>query len=338
MIFTSRRVATIIAGVSCLLILWNSSVEAETKEKRVRLAYAGWGIGTAVAYVGVDSGLFKKYQVDVEEIFIQDALTGGIQSLTGVDFVLGFGDPLAIFQPIIKGADIVFVGSHVSMEQYGLGVSSNVSAVRDLKGKKIGVSALGGRSDLVARVILRRAGLDPVKDVEIVAAGVSPQRVLALSQGLIQGAPLSPDVASQAKKLGIRILEVKDVPVITALLMTTRSFIKREEEAARRFVKAYVAAIHYYLTHRAESVAIMKKYVNVKDPGALEAMYEAFAAQLRPVPAPNGEAIQALVDAVSVADQRAKTLKPQELFDLHFLEELKAAGFINDLYSEKTSL
>jgi ABC-type nitrate/sulfonate/bicarbonate transport system substrate-binding protein len=162
--------------------------------------------------------------------------------------------------------------------------------------------------------------------------------VLALSQGLIQGAPLSPDVASQAKKLGIRILEVKDVPVITALLMTTRSFIKREEEAARRFVKAYVAAIHYYLTHRAESVAIMKKYVNVADPGALEAMYEAFAAQLRPVPTHTGEAIQALVDAVSVADQRAKTLKPQELFDLHFLEELKAGGFINDLYSEKTSL
>ena len=129
-----------------------------------------------------------------------------------------------------------------------------------------------------------------------------------------------------------------EVPVIAALLMTTRSFVKRDEETVRRFLKAYMTAIHYYLTHRAESIAIMKKYLTVTDPSGLEAMYEAFAAQLKPFPTPNGEAMQALMDAVSVADQRAKALKPPDLFDLRFLEELKASGFIDDLYREKTSL
>jgi ABC-type nitrate/sulfonate/bicarbonate transport system substrate-binding protein len=72
--------------------------------------------------------------------------------------------------------------------------------------------------------------------------------------------------------------------------MTTRSFIKRDEETARRFVKAYVEAIHYYLTRRAESVAIIKKYFSGSNPAALEMMYEAFAAQLKPLPAPDDEA------------------------------------------------
>lgn len=326
------------------LMVWGSllgslSAEAATDVKRVRLAYAGWGLGTAVAYVGIDAGIFKKYDLDVEEVFIQDALSGGIQSLIGVDVVLGFGNPVTILQPVVKkGADIVFLGSHVSVEKYSLGVSSGIRTIEDLKGKKVGVSGLGGRSDLVARVILRRAGLDTLKDVEIVSVGMAPQRVVALSKNLIQGTPLSPEIASQADKLGLKVLGVKDVPIVVSLLMTTRSFIKKDQEAARRFIKGYLTAIHYYLTHRNETIAIIKKYMSASDPQALETMYEAFAAQLTRLPVPNAEAVQALIDAASVAERQARNVRPQELFDLRFLEELKASGFIDSLYSEKKSL
>lgn len=172
----------------------------------------------------------------------------------------------------------------------------------------------------------------------MVFVGLSPQRMIALSQKLIQGTPLAPNVAAEAKRRGIRVIEAKDVPVVTALLMTTRSFVKRDEESVRRFMKGYVASIHYYLTHRNESIGIMKKYLSLSDPRAFESMYEAFAAQLGPFPAPSGEATQALIDVVTVADQKATSLKPRALFDLRFLEELKASGFIDDLYSEKKSL
>jgi len=219
-----------------------------------------------------------------------------------------------------------------------MGVHPEVKTIADLKGKKIGVSELGGRSDLVARVILRRAGLDPVKDVEIVSAGVAPNRVLALSKDLIQGAPLNLQFAAEAKRLGFKILEVKEVPIITALLLTTRSFIKRDEETVRRFVKGYLAAIHYYLTRRAESMAIIKKYFTGSNPTALETMYQVFAAQLKPLPLPNTEAAQALIDAVAVVDPKSKNIKPGDLFESRFLEELKANGFLDKLYVEKVRL
>ena len=60
----------------------------------------------------------------------------------------------------------------------------------------------------------------------MVAAGLSPARAMALSKDLIQGAPLSQDVAKEAQKLGIKVLEMKSVPVVTDLLITTRSFVK----------------------------------------------------------------------------------------------------------------
>ena len=306
--------------------------------KKLRLAYAGWEIGTAVSYVGVDSGLFKKHGLEIEELPIRDTFSAGVQSLIGVELLIGFGNPLAVLQPVASGTDITVIGSHVSFGQYGMGVGSEISSLKDLRGKKVGVSGLGGRSDLIARVMLRRAGLDPTKDVEMVAAGLAPARAMALSKNLVQGAPLSQDVATQAQKLGIKVLEMKSVPVVTDLLITTRSYIKREEETVRRFMRGYAAAIQYFVSKRSESLAILKKYFPGNQGIGVDAMYDAFSAQLRPLPELNSEAIQALVDVGAAVDQRTKTLKPADIVEPRFFDELKGSKFLKELYTEKVSL
>jgi NitT/TauT family transport system substrate-binding protein len=331
-----KRIVLFLTAAGLVFITTLSA--AADKPRKVRLAYSGWEIGTAVAYVGVDSGLFKKHDVDIEEFPIRDTLSAGVQSLLGVDLLIGFGSPLAILQPVSGGADLTLIGSHVSFDHYGMGVAASISAIKDLKGKKVGVSALGTRSDLIARVILRRAGLDPAKDVEVVAAGLSPARALAISKNLVQGAPLSPEVAAEAQKLGIKILEVKPVPVVTDLIITTRSFIKREEDTLRRFMKAYAAAIHHFVTKRDDSLAILKKYFPGNQSVTVDNMYDSFSAQLRPLPELTGEAIQALVDVGAVVDERTKSLKPADIVEPRFLDELKASKFLKDLYTEKVSL
>jgi NitT/TauT family transport system substrate-binding protein len=311
---------------------------AADNPKKLRLAYAGWEIGTAVSYIGVDGGLFKQHGIEIEELPIRDTFSAGVQSLMGVDLLIGFGSPLAVLQPVANGADLTMIGSHVSFDQYGMGVGSAINAVKELKGKKIGVSALGARSDLVARVILRRAGLDPGKDVEMVAAGLAPTRAAALSKNLVQGAPFRHDLVAEAQKLGIKVLDVKSVPMVSDLLLTTRSFIKREEETVRRFMKGYAAAIQYFVSKRGESLAILKKYFPGTQGLNVDAMYDAFSAQLRPLPELNSEAIQALVDVSASADQRANKIKPSDIIEPRFFDELKSSKFLKELYTEKVSL
>ena len=333
-----RRCFHTISLVLSLLALTALVADGAESPKKLRLAYAGWEIGTAVAYIGVDGGLFKQHGLEVEELPIRDTLTAGVQSLIGVDLLIGFGSPLAVLQPVANGADVTIIGSHVSFDQYGMAVSSSIAAMKDLKGKKVGVSALGARSDLIARVMLRRAGLDAAKDVEMVAAGLAPARALALSKNLVQGAPLREDIVAEAKKVGIKILDVKTVPVVTDLLMTTRSFIKRDEETIRRLMRGYAAAIHHFVSKRTESVAILKKYFPGNQGLTVDAMYDAYAAQLRPLPELNNEAIQALVDVSAGADQRAGKLKPADIVEPRFFDELKNSKFLKDLYVEKVSL
>lgn len=333
----SRRLSAAFVLVLALVLL-GAPLFAADHGKKLRLAYAGWELGTAVAYVGVDAGFFKQNGLAVEEIPIRDTLSAGIHSLLGVDLLIGFGNPLAILQPVAAGADITLIGSHVSFDDYGMGVGSGISSIKDLQGKKIGVSGLGSRSDLIARVILRRAGLDPAKDVKIVAAGLSPARALAVSKNFIQGAPLTRDVAQEATKLGIKVLDVNAVPVVTDLLITTRSYAKREEDTMRRFMKGYAAAIHHFVTRREDSLAILKKYFPASQGLSLDAMYDAFLPRLRPLPELNREAVQALVDVSPVMDQKTKSLKPADLVEPRFIDELKGSRFLKDLYAEKVSL
>lgn len=321
-----------------VLLLGATFASAADSSKKLRLAYAGWEIGTAVSYIGVDAKLFKQHGIEVEELPIRDTLSAGVQSLIGVDLLIGFGNPLAVLQPVASGADITVIGTHVSFGQYGMGVAASVSELKDLRGKKVGVAGLGSRSDLIARVMLRRAGLDPSKDVEMVAAGLAPARALALSKNLVQGAPLRQDLAAEAQKLGIKVIEVKSVPVVTDLLMTTRSYIKREEDTIRRFMKGYAAAIHHFVTKRSDSLVILKKYFPGNQGMTVDAMYDAFAAQLRPLPELNNEAMQALVDVSATADQRTQKIKPADIIEQRFFDELKGSKFLKDLYTEKVSL
>lgn len=326
-------------GYTAIIVLIGAlSASAAEGTRKVRLAYAGWEVGTAVSYIGVDAGLFKKNGVEVEELPIRDTMSAGVQSLIGVDLLIGFGNPLAVLQPLVNGADITVIGTHVSFDQYGMGVGSGISSMKELKGKKVGVSALGARSDLVARVLLRRAGLDPANDVEMVAAGLTPARALALTKNLVQGVPLRQDVAAEAQKLGIKILDMRSVPVMTDLLMTTRSFINREEEVVRRFMKGYANAIQYFVSKRNESLAILKKYFPGTQGTGVDAMYDAFAAQLRPLPELNHEAIQAFMDVGAAIDQRTKNLRVSDIIEPKFFDELKSSKFLKDLYTEKVRL
>lgn len=328
----------LVTGTILSLLFWYGSGDAADSPKKLRLAYAEWGVGSAVAYVGIDGGIFKKFKIDIEELLFKDALSGGVNSLLGADILLGFGNPLIILQPILGGADLVLLGSHVSTETFGMCVSADISSLKDLKGKKIGISSLGEKSDLAARVMLRRAGLDPGKDLQFVVAGFSADRALAIAKDEIQATPLNMNRSTQARQLGLKVLDLSEVPLVDSLLITTRSFVKKNEELTRRFLKAYVTAIHYFLTHRSESLSIIEKYFSRTDPQALEFMYDTYASQLEKLPLFNTESLQAMIDAAGVVDSHASLLKASDITDARFLMELKSSGYIDQLYVEKVDL
>src|SRR5439155_26707638 len=99
-------------------------------------------------------------------------------------------------------------------------------------------------------------------------------------------------------------------------------------------MSGYAAAIQHFVSNRDNSLAILKKYVPSSQGMTVDAMYDSFAAQLRPLPELNNEAIQALVDVGAAVDQRTKSLKPVDITEPRVLEELKGSKCVKDLSTE----
>lgn len=328
----------LVAALLAFVLLYPVSRSPGAESRPVRVAFSGFGIGTILTWIAREKKLFQTHGLEVEEVYLDGPDAAGVEALLGVDFFIDSGNVLAPFAAMARGADIVVLAAHTSKEHYQFGVAPDIFDIRELKGKKVGVSGLGRKSDLIARVVLRRAGLDPTKDVEVLPIGLSPQRAAALYQNYVQGTPLIPAVAAEARRIGLNVIDIGEVTLVTDLFMTTRSHVEKAPALIDKLLQGYLSAIQFFLTHREESMGIMAKHVTLTEGASLPGMYQTFAAQLEPVPVADSEAIQALIDAASVSDEGAKTLTAEKLIEYRFLESLKSRGFVEQLYSEKVSL
>jgi len=116
-------------------------------------------------------------------------------------------------------------------------------------------------------------------------------------------------------------------------LATTQALIKSRPDLARNIMKAYVEGIHYYKTHRAESLAILAKYLKAADGDVLTEVYEDIGLALIPQkPYPTLRGIAVMLRELAARDPKIKAARPEEFVDLTFIKELDSSGFIDRLY------
>jgi ABC-type nitrate/sulfonate/bicarbonate transport system substrate-binding protein len=135
--------------------------------------------------------------------------------------------------------------------------------MEDLKGKVFGVTRFGTQSDLASRLTLLRYGIDPERDVTMVQTGGPAETVGAMAAGKVHAAAITPPATLQAKKLKLReLLDLSkldlDYPVNG--LVTTRRYIKSNEDTVRCFVRAYVEGAARGQRDKAFAMKAMSKY------------------------------------------------------------------------------
>jgi len=86
----------------------------------------------------------------------------------------------------LAGADTIMIQTLVPTFVDHIVSSSSISELPQLKGKTGGVNRVGSTSDLGLRLALRRLGINSEMDTKIITAGGNPERLTALSRGLVQ--------------------------------------------------------------------------------------------------------------------------------------------------------
>jgi NitT/TauT family transport system substrate-binding protein len=290
--------------------------------------------GYAVTWITKEAQIFRKHGLDVELLFIQSSPILVAAMLAG-DAPIGFTSGAPAVSSNLSGSDLVLIASlsNVSGIAY-LVTSAKITNPGQLKGKIIGIDRLGGTGDFILRRTLRKLSIDPDREVTIRQVGQSPVRLAALQAGSIDATTITVDDKLSAEQFGLNILV--DIPklgveVLSSGVVTTRSFIKKEENTVRRFMRSIVEGIHYYRTQKPKSIEIMSKYMRVADPRLIEIGYDFNAQTYRQKPYPFTQGIQLVLEQLGHNNPAAKTAEPERFIDARFVKELDASGFIDRL-------
>jgi NitT/TauT family transport system substrate-binding protein len=332
----SRGVLILVCAI-VLVPAWASPAEktAERPLSKFIIAYSSISGNMAPLWITHERGFFRKYGLDVQLVLV----TGGsraAQSLASGDVAFAQMAGAGVIQSNLRGADVIMIAGILNTMNYEFIVDRNVQRPDQLKGKTLAVSRYGSSSDFAVRFALDKYGLVAEKDVRILEIGTQPERFAALEAGRIHGVMLEVPQSLKAKKLGFRSLanlKMLGMHYQHTGLATTRALIKSQPDRIRNVMKAYVEGIHYYKTHRQESLSVLAKYLKTNNAEALKQIYEDIGLALVPAkPYPTVKGIDAILREIGGQEPKARTALPEEFVDLTFVKELDNSGFIDGLY------
>ena len=317
-------------GILCMSHVAN----AQTSKSRTPVSYTSFNMPAAMVWIAKEAGLFAKYGIREELVFIPGGTTAMSALVAGnVSFAQLTGSPGAF--AFLGGADIVYLTASMTTMSYQIVVKPEIRTVNDLMGKRVGISRFGSSPDVAVRLALRKLGLNPDKDVSIIQTGGSPERLAALLGNKVDATVLNAPFDRVAQKHNLGILTdtgQMGIPYFDTGIVSTRRVIKANEELVRGFTKAYVEAIKVFKTNKARTIAIAHKYARISDSEALDEAYNYFVDKIPRYPYPTIEGMQTVLDEIARSNAKAAAIKPQQLVDERFVKELQASKFIDNLY------
>ena len=256
-----------------LLILLGSS-PAHLRGQELNLAsYAGISAGTAPLWLTKDQGLFEKYGLNTDLVYIPGGARG-IQALLAGSIHFYTGDGIAPMSAMLLGADVVIIGVSENKIPGGLVTRKDIQKPSDLRGKRIGIVNFGGSNELSVVMALRKWNI-PRQAVTFVISGGVPDRLAALVSGAIDASPLPPPQSFLAPRMGLNtLIDLADVPAFPQTSFAVRrSFLEKNRETVRRFIQAYSEGIQVFMTNREKAMATFRKWLRQKDLKILNETY-----------------------------------------------------------------
>ncbi len=316
----------------CLSFPFVFSGVAGTQElKRVRFGYPSLGFRQGHIWVAKEAGLFRKYGLDVEPIFLRGGQMA-IQALAG-------GDPplMSIGQVVqagLAGHDLVLIAGVEIYYDSTVFARPEITRLEQLKGKRLGISGFGAATHFAAIILAQQLKFDPDKDLILVPGGPDAERLAALSAGKIDAAIFNSSTVPIAKRMGlIELVKLPDLKVEVQGngMATTRAYIRSHRDVVKSALKGYIEGIHFIFAHKPATVKVFAKYMRSNDPEVLESSYQAYVTTTPKRPYPTMKGLQFLLDRLAPTMPQAKTAKPEQFVDLSFLQELEKEGFFTEM-------
>jgi NitT/TauT family transport system substrate-binding protein len=293
------------------------------------MGYSNISTDDTASYVAVEDGIFAKHGLDVNAQLVAGGATTTAALLSGQIQIAQAGGSETL-SAVANGADLVIVATLAGVYPYLFEVTPDIKTMEDVKGKKLGVSNIGGSADIALRVALRNAGIDPEKDVTIVPTGSAANRTAALQSGAIQGGMAGPPDSLSVEAIGLHpILDLasQHLPSANTVVVVQRSYATANHDVVQRYVDAIIEAMIRLKKDREGTIKILEKYYQNNDDHAMGIAYDFYANEVAQVlPYPKPEQFKDAIAALSPSNPKIADVDLGKLLDTSYVQNAADRG------------
>jgi NitT/TauT family transport system substrate-binding protein len=257
-----------------LILVLTGLVPADGAElKKVRIPFTSYTIEQLPYQLAEKKGYFHEEGFVPEFIYMRS--TTITMALASQTLLYSSGASSAI-QAAVSGIDAKVLWVASSKTLMFLLAKPEIKQVSDLKGKRIGVSGIGGASDVGTRAMLSANGVNP-RDATIIAIGPTEARLLALKAGVIDATPLISPRNFQAENLGFRNLGFMGdfMPNAFGGFSINSVALSQDAKTVETLVRIGLKGLRVMKQDRAFTVDVMQKFTKMDDKEIAQRTYEA---------------------------------------------------------------
>jgi NitT/TauT family transport system substrate-binding protein len=246
------------------LLLFGLATEAEARKLHVAVATFSQSVLPLV--VAQERGYFREEDLDVE-LILMTASVANMALLGGnVDFISTGSSAIGA---IFRGAPLKFVFISFNRPMHWLFSRSEIRDVAGLKGRKIGVSAVGGSAHFLVMEILKRHGLDASREVTVLGIGTTATRYAALANGTIDATNLTPPFNFRAQETGFRelVAYVKQDYLVEpqGAIVVREGLLQSDPSLMEKFIRGTLKGLLHIRQDRSGTIPLLAKLMRIRE-------------------------------------------------------------------------
>jgi NitT/TauT family transport system substrate-binding protein len=219
-------------------------------------------------WVAVEKGFFKDEGFTDVKILIFQGDAPTVQALAGGTVDMNIASLTGLVNSIVAGQKFKAFWAGYNMANFEWYSQAKYKSIMETKGGRFGVSRFGSLTDSLTRYVLRKAGLDPDKDVTILQLGGEAQNLAALTSGQLDTTILSiPNTFTAAEKGCVKLISQKenvarDYP--THVIYAQEGFVAKNPNTIKAYCRANSRAVEWIKSNRDEAANILTKQAKYK--------------------------------------------------------------------------
>jgi ABC-type nitrate/sulfonate/bicarbonate transport system substrate-binding protein len=322
-----RRITSLVL-ISLIVCLF--TVEPARAIENVRVAYPSMNTSVFCLIIAQKEGYLKEEGIEAQLLSIRGEIAIRTTLAGEVDFFTNAGSALAA---AVRGVPVKIVTVFQDKPGWDLIAQPEIKSVAQLRGKNIAVMSPEGSLAVVAREILRKNGIDPAKDVNLVTMGGDEVRFPALQTKSIQATLFNTGMSLKAQKEGFTKLAVASdyANLIEGGLATSNDRIKQSPEKMFRFIRAALKGLNFFVVKREQSIKYMTDALRMSDRELVNAIYDIQSKLVLREGFTDDKVLQSMIDEMKKTTKVQREIKINDVFDLSFVkkanEELKVSGW-----------